>query len=85
VVIHFDREVAHPVAEVNWHRTQETEFLLDGRLEFRVAVDGLEEISWWILGYGDRAVVIQPPELRDLIRTHAENLVRIYDSSAETK
>lgn len=78
VVIHFEQRVARNVAEVRWHRTQETALLSDGRLEFRVTVDGLEEISWWILGYGDQAEVIQPPELRDRIRTHAENLVRKY-------
>lgn len=78
VVIHFEKKVARNVAEVRWHRTQETTLLPDGRLEFRVTVDGLEEISWWILGYGDQAEVMEPPELRDRIRSHAENLLRRY-------
>lgn len=78
VVIHFASEVARSVAETNWHRTQKSEYLLDGRLEFRVAVDGLEEIISWILGFGDLAVVLQPPELRDRLRRQAENMVRNY-------
>jgi predicted DNA-binding transcriptional regulator YafY len=85
VVIQFAADVARNVADVNWHHTQHTKFFPDGRLEFRVTVDGLEEISWWILGFGDRAVVLQPPELRDRLRSHAENMVRSYGSSAESK
>lgn len=78
VVIHFASEVARSVAERNWHHSQKSEFLPDGRLEFRVTVDVLEEISCWILGFGDRAVVLQPLELRDRLREHAENMVRNY-------
>jgi predicted DNA-binding transcriptional regulator YafY len=31
-------------------------------VEFRV--DGIEEISWWILGYGDQVEVLSPAVLR---------------------
>lgn len=81
VVIHFEANVARNVAEVRWHRTQETALLSNGRLEFRVTVDGLEEISWWILGYGDQAEVIEPQELRDRILSHAANMVRKYSAT----
>ena len=30
-------------------------------------VDGLGEISWWILGYGDQVRVVAPQELRERI------------------
>ena len=43
----------------------------DGTLDFHVTVSGLNEISWWILGYGDQAEVIRPPELRRLVAGHA--------------
>jgi proteasome accessory factor B len=42
-------------------------------------VSGLEEISWWILGYGDQAEVIRPPALRELVRQRAARMVERYD------
>ncbi|HTN76450.1 MAG TPA: WYL domain-containing protein [Pirellulaceae bacterium] len=67
VLIRFHPLVAKNVAEVCWHRTQATTFNDDGSLDFRVRVSGLDEISWWILGYGDQAEVIEPAALREKI------------------
>ena len=68
VVVRFDKLVAHNVAEVLWHKTQRLEWLPDGRLDFHATVSGLSEIMWWILGYGDQAEAIEPPELRERLR-----------------
>ncbi len=78
VTVRFERLVARNVAEVVWHKTQRCEFLADGRLEFSVTVSGLNEISWWILGYGDQAEVLAPSVLRTLIAARAAGLVRRY-------
>ena len=80
VVVRFGGRVANNVAEVVWHKTQRHEWLDDGRLELRVTVSGLQEISWWILGYGDQAEVMEPPELRSLIAERARSMVAIYAS-----
>ncbi|WP_231756535.1 helix-turn-helix transcriptional regulator [Lignipirellula cremea] len=79
IVIHFQPKVARNVAEVLWHKTQQTTFLDNGVLEFRCTVSGLEEISWWILGYGDEATVKEPPELRQLIVQRARRLLAQYE------
>jgi proteasome accessory factor B len=78
VVVRFDRLVAQNVVEVNWHKTQRVEFRDDGAADYHVTVSGLNEISWWILGYGDRAEVLEPPELRRLIAQHAKRMVEKY-------
>jgi len=78
VVVRFDRLVAQNVAEVNWHKTQRVVFRDDGSADFHVTVSGLKEISWWILGYGDRAEVLEPPELRQLIAQHAQRMADQY-------
>ncbi len=78
VVVRFDRLVAQNVAEVNWHKTQRVTFHDDGSADFQVTVSGLNEISWWILGYGDQAEVLQPPELRQLIAARANRLSDKY-------
>jgi proteasome accessory factor B len=71
------------VAEVVWHKTQQTTFLPDGSVEFRVRVSGLREISWWILGYGDQAEVLKPAALRNLVADRAKNMAAVYNGKYE--
>ena len=78
VHVHFSRLVAQNVAEVNWHKTQRLVFHDDGSADYHVTVSGLSEISWWILGYGDQAEVLQPPELRQLIADRAKRMAEKY-------
>ncbi len=78
VCVRFEPLVAGNVAEVLWHKTQRCERLPDGRLEFHATVDGMDEIVWWILGYGDQAEVLAPPELRQRVAEHARRLAARY-------
>ena len=50
--------LAGTVAEVQWHPSQKVTWLYDGQIDFHVRVDGLGEIAWWILGYGDQVEVV---------------------------
>jgi len=79
IVIRFAPQVAGNVHEVLWHKTQKAEFQEDGSLMFYVTVSGLHEISWWILGYGDQAEVIQPQALRNIIRDRAAAMFKLYE------
>lgn len=79
VVVRFLPLVARNVAEVRWHRTQNCEWLADGSLKFTVSVEGLNEISWWIQGYGDQAEVLAPPQLRTMLR---QRLARAWQQYA---
>jgi len=78
VVVRFEKMVARNVAEVAWHKTQRLVWRDDGRLDFHVTVSGINEISWWILGYGDQAEVIRPAALRQLIARRAQQLLTRY-------
>lgn len=75
VVIRFQPQVATNVSEVLWHKTQELRWNDDGTLDFRVTVSGLGEISWWVLGYGDQAEVLEPAALRALL---AERIAKMH-------
>jgi len=79
VVVRFSPMVAQNVAEVNWHKTQEVVHNEDGSIDYRVTVSGLGEIMWWILGYGDQAVVLEPPELRERIRWRIGRMMENYE------
>ncbi|MFQ6048353.1 MAG: helix-turn-helix transcriptional regulator [Phycisphaerae bacterium] len=78
----FKPMVAGNVEEVLWHHTQRTRRQRDGSLIFEAEVDGLREIIWWILGYGDQVVVQGPPELRRRVRQMARRMVELYDGQS---
>lgn len=82
IVIRFKPLVASNVAEVTWHKSQRLEWLDDGSLDFHVRVSGLNEVVWWILGYGDQAEVLRPAKLRKLVAQRVRNLYEAY--SGET-
>lgn len=76
VKLRFLPEVAPNVTEVKWHRTQIVTFEDDGSATVQFRVDGLNEITWWILGYGDKVQVLAPPTLRQRIVQIAQKMVR---------
>ncbi len=78
ILIRFSKLVSHNVAEIQWHKTQRTEFNPEGTLDFHVTVSGLNEISWWILGYADHAEVIKPDELREIVADRAARTAEKY-------
>jgi len=80
VHLHFDRKVAGNVAEVHCHDTQRIEFNDDGSAEMYVDVDGLGEITWWILGYGDQVEVVAPAALRRRIAAVARSVLKKYQA-----
>jgi predicted DNA-binding transcriptional regulator YafY len=67
VKLHFSQQVAGNVAEVIWHQTQKLARLKDGALRFEAEVDGLNEIQWWIMGYGNQVKVLAPALLKKKI------------------
>ncbi|WP_437223557.1 helix-turn-helix transcriptional regulator [Planctomicrobium sp. SH661] len=83
VKVRFQPMVAQNVAEVCWHPTQQIEWNDDGTLDYTVQVDGIHEMSWWILSYGDQAKVLQPAELVELVIKRAKNMVEQYSSPPE--
>ena len=79
VRIRFGKKVAANVDEIAWHKTQRTHYEENGSMIFEADVDGVEEISWWVLGYGDEAEVLAPAKLRHLVARHARRMHAIYD------
>lgn len=78
VHVRFSPFVAENVAEVCWHDTQQVTRRDDGSLDFEVTVSGLNEISWWILGYGHHAHVLKPKALRKIVASHIGRLCEEY-------
>jgi proteasome accessory factor B len=78
----FSPKVANNVAEVQWHSTQKVARSADGSATIEFRVDGLGEIAWWILGYGDQVEVLAPATLRSRIAEIARRMVEINNGSS---
>ncbi|MGC9455797.1 MAG: helix-turn-helix transcriptional regulator [Phycisphaerae bacterium] len=78
VHLHFEQKVAGNVAEVRWHHSQRVQWNEDGSMEFTATVDGLGEIGWWVLGYGDQVEVVSPKRLRRWIARTARATAAKY-------
>jgi predicted DNA-binding transcriptional regulator YafY len=76
VRLRFAPDVAEDVAEVQWHRTQTVIYNDDGSATIEFCVDGLSEITWWILSFGDNVQVLAPKILRRKIAEIAQNITR---------
>jgi len=79
VKLRFLPEIAHDVAEVQWHDTQIAAFEADGSAIIEFCVDGLGEITWWILGFGNRVEVLAPQTLRKRITEIARSIIDKYE------
>ncbi len=77
VKLRFMPEVAYDVVSVKWHATQTVAHNDDGSATVEFRVDGLNEITWWILGYGDKVEVLAPSILRQRIVQIAKNMLRV--------
>jgi len=76
IKLRFSAQVARDVVEVQWHDTQRVTFEDDGSAIIEFRVDGLNEITWWIQGYGDQVQVLAPRILREKIIKIAQKIMR---------
>ena len=67
--------VARNVSEVQWHSTQQAQWNEDGSVTLSFRVDGLGEIVWWVLGYGDQVQVLAPAALREKVFERAQGII----------
>lgn len=79
IKLRFLPRVAHNVTEVQWHSTQKVSYNGDGSANIEFRVDGLGEIIWWILSYGDQVQVLAPKTLRNKVLEAAKNMVRLNE------
>ena len=64
VVLRFTSMTGRGVSEEEWHSSQKTEELDDGRWEMRLEVGITPEFVRWLLYYGDQVEIVEPHHLR---------------------
>lgn len=80
IKLRFLPKVANNVTEVQWHSTQKVTHNSDGSASVEFRIDGLGEITWWILGYGDQVQVLAPKVLRKKVIEVAKNMIKLNSS-----
>jgi proteasome accessory factor B len=78
VKIRFDAMVAEHIRERVWHNSQSLKEEPDGRVVLTLHLGALPEVERWVLGWGPRAEVLEPVELRARIRDSSANTAAIY-------
>lgn len=79
VRLRFTELLSQNVADVRWHRSQQARWLDDRSVELTFTVDGLNEVSWWVLSYGDQVKVLEPEELQLLVIQRAQGMIEQYE------
>ena len=77
VKLRFLPKVAKNVAEVQWHSTQTVTHNDDGSATVEFRVNGIGEITWWVLGYGDQVQILAPRVLRNKVVETAKNMIKL--------
>jgi predicted DNA-binding transcriptional regulator YafY len=77
VRVRFAATVGRFVRRRQWHPTQKLR-QVDGETELTMEVRGTTELASWILGFGDKAEVLEPPALRALIADELDRAARRY-------
>jgi predicted DNA-binding transcriptional regulator YafY len=78
VVIEFDAHAAEYVRMRRIHPTQLLSAMAGGRLRLTMEVGSLTQLTSWILEWGKRARVIEPPELVERVREELEQALEGY-------
>lgn len=80
VRLRFKPIAARRVKESVWHPSQKIEDCDDGGCILSLRISHTLEIENWILGWGDRVEVLEPPQLRAKIAEEARKMARVYNS-----
>lgn len=81
VVIEFDAHAAEYVRMRKVHPSQKLAGIANGGVRLSMTVGNLNALTSWVLEWGERAKVIEPPELVERVKTELRNALRHYTSA----
>ena len=82
MVIQFDASGADDVRGRTWHASQKLEDRPDGSLLVKMTLSKLEEVTRWVLSFGEHATVIEPVQLKERVKEAAELVTTKYAKNA---
>lgn len=81
VKLSFSRDVAPQILHRNWHPTQKTKKKKDGSVELNMTVPLTLELMGWILSWQSMIEVLDPPELRQMVKTELKKISKKYSKT----
>lgn len=82
VVIDFDAAAANYVRTRRVHATQKLAGIAGGGLRLTMTVGSLKPVVSWVLEWGPRARVVEPPELVDAVKRELREALSAYGGAA---
>ena len=85
VKVWFDKEIAGYICEKVWHSSQTIHEQKDGSIVFEAEVSGTDEVKFWVMSWGSKAVVLEPESLRKEIQSECSLTLEYYNNNAEVE
>lgn len=78
VKVSFSPKISRLLKETKYHPSQKVKLLKDNSAVLEVTVAGLDEITGWLLSFGENVKVLEPDELKDKMRNLASTIIKFY-------
>ena len=83
VVNDFDAKAADYIRMRKVHGTQKLMAIGGGGVRLTMTVGNLTQLVSWVLEWGQRARVVEPPELVEAVKAELEGALKLYKASAK--
>lgn len=74
------QDIMRIMGETIWHPSQVLEKQKDGSMIMTLKVTDTYELLSWILGWGEKMEVLEPPEIREAVIETAEAMLDVYQA-----
>lgn len=74
----FSQEVHTYILERQWHVGQECRQQEDGRVLLTFETNQFDEILHWVMSFGHKVLVLNPPELKEAVRQEIAAMAKLY-------
>jgi len=82
VVIEFDAHAAEYIRARRVHHSQRLATIAGGGVRLTMTIGNLTQVVSWVLEWGARAKVVEPPELIDRVRTELAGALALYPAGS---
>jgi predicted DNA-binding transcriptional regulator YafY len=83
IKVWFDKEIAGYIREKVWHSSQRIQEQKDGSIIFKAEVSGSDEVKFWVMSWGAKALVLEPESLRKEIQSECSLTLAQYNNHVE--
>ncbi len=79
IKLHITGDSVGYVKEKQWHESQKITEQKDGSIILELKVNNLTEVTFWILALGKDCKVLEPKELKEIVKSEIMGMSRIYN------